>query len=81
MWHELENWINFTTEEVFYILLNVYLHCNYSTIETLIEYKENMAKISETIATEEYDEVIIQVNLIVGNPNKGRFFYFAHLPK
>ena len=59
--------------EISYLLLNVYLNCDYRTIESLIEYKENLAEIEQKIADVEYDELIIAGDFN-GDPNKGRFF-------
>ena len=52
-----------------YILLNVYLNCDYITFISLKKYKENLAEIA--IFTEEYDEVIISGEFN-SDPNKGR---------
>ena len=59
--------------EISYLLLNVYLNCDYRTIESLIEYKENLAEIEQKIADVEYDELIIAGDFNC-DPNKGRFF-------
>ena len=49
------------------------MNCNYRTIESLIEYKENFAKIEEKFFDEEYDELIISGDFN-SDPKKGRFF-------
>ena len=49
------------------------MNCDYHTIESLIEYKENFAEIEEKIADEEYDELIMSGNFN-SDANKGRFF-------
>ena len=46
---------------------------DYHTIESLIEYKENLEEIEEKITDEEYDELIISVDFSSGS-NKGRSF-------
>ena len=59
--------------EICYLLLNVYLNCDYRTVESLIEFKENLAEIEQKIADVEYDELIIAGDFN-SDPNKGRFF-------
>ena len=53
-------------------MFNVYLNCDYRTIESIIEYKEDLADIEEKIADEEYDELIIS-GAFNSDSNKGRF--------
>ena len=36
--------------EICYLLLNVYLNCDYSTFESIVECKENLAEVEEYIA-------------------------------
>ena len=47
--------------EICYLMMNAYFNClnsDHRTIESLIEYKENLAEIKEKILDEEYDELI-----------------------
>ena len=45
--------------DICYLLLNVYLNCDYRTFVSLIEYKENLTEIVKKIVDEEYDELIM----------------------
>ena len=38
--------------EIYYLLLNEYMNCYYRTIESLIEYKENLSEIEDRITDE-----------------------------
>ena len=53
--------------EICYLLLNLHFNCDYRTIESLIEYKENLEEIEQNIADEEYVELIISVEYILEN--------------
>ena len=55
------------------IILNVYLNCDYGTLDSLIEYKTNLAELSNFLNGEDYDEVLI-VGDMNCDPQKGRFF-------
>ena len=55
-------------------MLNVYLNWEFRTVESLIEYKENLGEIEEKIADEEYDELIIAGDFN-SDPNKDRRFF------
>ena len=59
--------------EICYILLNIYLNCDYLTIESLIEYEENLAEIEEKFSDEEYDELILS-GYFNSDLNKERLF-------
>ena len=56
-----------------YLLLNVYLNCDYGNQESLIKYKENLAEIANFISFDNYDDLILTGDLNC-DPHKGRFF-------
>ena len=58
---------------VSYILLNVYCFCDYGDMESLMNYKNMMAELSNICSTEAFDEIIILGDLNA-DPSKGRFF-------
>ena len=51
--------------EICYLLLNVYLNCDYRIIESLIGCKENFAEIEEKIADGEYDELYQGISTVI----------------
>ena len=53
--------------------MNVYLNCDYGTLDSLIEYKTNLAELSNFLNEENYDDVLI-VGDMNCDPFKGRFF-------
>ena len=59
--------------EISYLLINIYLNCDYGSIESLIDYKDNLAKLANFINSEIYDEVLIAGDFNC-DPSKGRFF-------
>ena len=56
-----------------YFLINVYLNCDYGTTDSLIEFKENLSIIANSITNEIYDKLVIAGDFN-SDPNKGRFF-------
>ena len=59
--------------EVKYLLINVYLNCDYRSTDSLIEYKDNLAYIANCMNEECFDEVIVAGDFNC-DPEKGRFF-------
>ena len=59
--------------EISYLIINVYLNCDYGNHASLIEYKDNIAKLANFINTQSFDEVIIAGDFNC-DPTKGRFF-------
>ena len=56
-----------------YILINVYMNCDYKTPESIVEYKSNLADLSNIMNDENYSEIIISGDFNC-DPTKGRFF-------
>ena len=56
-----------------YLLINVYLNCDYGNNESLIEYKNSMAQLANFINSEAYDDIIIAGDFN-SDPVKSRFF-------
>ena len=51
------------SNDISYLLINVYLNCDYRTIDSIIEYKSNLAHISNIINDENYSELIVSGDL------------------
>ena len=47
--------IKLVAGESSYILINIYLNCDYGNIESLIDYKNNTAQLANFINAEAYD--------------------------
>ena len=43
--------------DISYLLLNVYLNCDYGNLESLLKFRENLAKISEFQSEFDFDEL------------------------
>ena len=56
-----------------YLLINIYLNCDYGNNESLIEYKNNVAQLANFINTEVYDDIVIAGDFNC-DPVKSRFF-------
>ena len=56
-----------------YLLVNVYINCDYGTIDSMIEYNTNLANLSNIMNDENYSELIISGDFNC-DPTKGRFF-------
>jgi len=61
---------NFST----YLLLNVYLPCDYGDVNSLIDYKFQLAELNNIVLQESYDEIMI-IGDFNSDPHKGRFFH------
>ena len=60
-----------------YLILNVYSPCDYGSIDSLIEYKSNMAQLSNVCLDEMYD-VMLMLGDFNCDPSRGRFFKEFH---
>ena len=56
-----------------YLVINIYLICDYRNVESLVEYKSILAELGNVLASEDFDNVIIAGDWNA-DPNKGRFF-------
>ena len=56
-----------------YLLINIYLNCDYGNNESLIEYKNNVAQLANFINAEAYDDIVIAGDFNC-DPVKSRFF-------
>ena len=65
--------VKITCGSISYLLLNVYLNCDYGTTESLVEFRNNLAIISNHINTVNYDDLIL-IGDFNSDPYKGRFF-------
>lgn len=58
-----------------FLILNVYLPCDYGDIDSLIEFRSTLADIANAFDSEEFDNFIC-VGDFNADPNKGRFFRY-----
>ena len=65
--------IKLVTGQSSYLLINIYLNCDYGNNESLIEYKNNVAHLGSFINSEAYDDIVI-VGDFNCDPVKSRFF-------
>ena len=56
------------------VVLNVYGYCDYGTLDSLLDYKSFISILSNFLANEPYDDVIIAGDWNC-DPNKGRFIH------
>ena len=56
-----------------YFLINIYCFCDYGNADSLINYKSQMAELSNFCENEEFDDLVIAGDMNA-DPIKGRFF-------
>ena len=56
-----------------YLMLNIYMICDYGNIDCYTEFKSTISKLGNIITTENFHEVCL-VGDFNADPNKGRFF-------
>ena len=59
--------------EVNYLILNVYLTCDYGTVDSLVEYKSTISQLSNIMTMENFSDIFI-VGDFNCDPRRGRFF-------
>ena len=56
-----------------FLLLNVYMPCDYGNVESALMYKESLAKLDNICESEDFDDICI-IGDFNADPTKGRFF-------
>ena len=58
--------------ELTYFLINIYCFCDYGNADSLLNFKSQMAELSNFCESEEFDDLVIAGDLNA-DPTKGRF--------
>ena len=66
--------LNLRNDDMSYLLICVYMNCDYRNIESLMEYKFNLSDLAELMCSESFDEVILTGDFNSGPSSRGTFF-------
>ena len=66
--------LNIRNNELSYLLISVYMNCNYRNIESLVDYKFNLSDLAEIMCSVSFDEVLLTGDFNSSPFGRGPFF-------